>query len=440
MRIRQALAALHPGGSPVLAAVSGGPDSMLLTWALHQCGLLGGIAHVNYQLRGADSGADEALVRAWAQQHGVPVFVHRADPAQCPAGDSLQAWARGERYAFFDRLLEAEGYAACATGHHLDDRIETLLRSLLQGDPYRGMQDIPAQRGRYLRPLHGLSRQEVLDAAASAAVPFRQDLSNDTPAYQRNRIRLELIPVLETLFPGFRTQLPEAQRWASLRGAFAEAQLEPFLDAGLRESPGLRELDWRVFEAQHGAGLLPLLVQAAVRRWGLHGHEAARAADLAAAQAGRQVQTRAGLIVRGRHGLLCYAEAPQAAAVLPVEIAPAALPLRLEHSAWTLELSRAEAPARFGGPDLYLSEQAVEWPLVLRSPLPGDRFRPFGMRGFKLVSDFLTDLKATPADKAACLVLASGTRIAALPGLRIDDRFRLADPERPALLLRFTRK
>jgi tRNA(Ile)-lysidine synthetase-like protein len=246
--------------------------------------------------------------------------------------------------------------------------------------------------------------------------------------------------VIGALFPGFRAQLPAVQEWAGLREDFTARLLEPFLADGLRESPGLRELDWRAFEAQHGAAFLPLLVQAAVRRWGLHGHEAARAAELASAQAGRQVQTRAGLIVRGRHGLLCYAEAPQAAAGLPVEIGPEALPLRLEHAAWTLELSRAAAPARFGGADLYLSEERIEWPLTLRSPQPGDRFRPFGMRGFKLVSDFLTDLKAAPADKAACLVLLSGAEIAALPGLRIDDRFRLEDPERPALLLRFTRK
>ncbi|MBI3810370.1 MAG: tRNA lysidine(34) synthetase TilS, partial [Nitrospirae bacterium] len=193
---------------PVLVAVSGGADSVCLLTLLHEMRervLLPGIelriAHVNYGLRGDESEEDEAFVRELGSKLGVPVDCERVR-LMPKSGGTLQSRARDARYAFFGRLLRERGMTAVATGHTADDQAETVLLWLMRGAGTSGLTGIPVKRaGGIIRPLLGVTRQQVLDYLAFRGMPYRSDSSNGTPRYRRNRIRQEILPALRSLNP-----------------------------------------------------------------------------------------------------------------------------------------------------------------------------------------------------------------------------------------------
>jgi tRNA(Ile)-lysidine synthase len=176
----------------ILIAVSGGRDSMVLTHLLHACNFRIALAHVNYQLRGKDSDADAALVEAFAKHLGVP-FHSTVAWEKAPEGN-LQEAAREVRYQFFEALCAEHAYAFIATAHHLDDRIESLFMHLLRGTGIYGLKGIPVQRGNIVRPMLWADRTMIDAYALQHAVPYRDDTSNETDAYTRNKIRHHLIP------------------------------------------------------------------------------------------------------------------------------------------------------------------------------------------------------------------------------------------------------
>ncbi len=189
----RAFAAAHLSG-PGVVAVSGGPDSVALLRALHEVGA--GpltVGHVNHQLRGADSDGDEAFVRELSAQLGLPVAVKVADPR--PFGGNLEATARRLRYHFLHSL---GGWVA--TGHTLDDQAETVLHHLIRGTGLDGLRGIAAT-GAVFRPLLTVTRADVLDDLSERGQVSRTDASNADPAFTRNRIRAEVLPLLRTFNP-----------------------------------------------------------------------------------------------------------------------------------------------------------------------------------------------------------------------------------------------
>lgn len=201
-------ASLIRPGDAVLVAVSGGADSVCLLTLLHEMreralapGIVLRIAHVNYGLRGDESEGDEAFVRDLGANLGVPVSCERA-PLMPTSGGTLQSRAREARYAFFRRMLQEQGMTSVATGHTADDQAETVLLWLMRGAGMTGLAGIPVKReGAVVRPLLGVTRQQVLAYLAFRGLSYRSDSSNDRPQYRRNRIRQEVVPVLRAMNP-----------------------------------------------------------------------------------------------------------------------------------------------------------------------------------------------------------------------------------------------
>ncbi len=197
---------LIPPGTGVLCALSGGADSMYLL-----CRLLEGrekygwtiqAAHLNHGLR-PSAARDEDFVRDWCRRQGVPLSVGRADAAAFAAreGLSIEEGARTLRYAFLKGAAEREGLALIATGHHAGDNAETVLMNLIRGCGLRGLTGIPERRGNIVRPMLNAVRREIEDYLEEHSVPHVEDETNADPAYTRNRVRLELLPLLEELNP-----------------------------------------------------------------------------------------------------------------------------------------------------------------------------------------------------------------------------------------------
>jgi len=181
-----------------LAMVSGGPDSVALLRALVGLGRRPVVLHVNHGLRGEESREDAEFVRGLCEKLGLDYEERRAELE----GGNLQEEAREERYRFAEQLADERGLSAIVTGHTADDVAETVVLNLARGAGLRGLSGIPPVRGRIARPLILHRRHDVLRYLEYLGQPYRIDPTNLTPKYARNRVRHEILPVLEELYPG----------------------------------------------------------------------------------------------------------------------------------------------------------------------------------------------------------------------------------------------
>lgn len=224
-------------GDRMVVAVSGGPDSTCLLhllaelakkyeWKLH-------IAHVNYRLRGEESDADEALVRKHADSLDIPITVFRLELSDSTS--NLEARLRVVRYEFFESLRMRLGFDLLAVAHTEDDQAETVLLRLLRGAGLRGLGAMRPRDGAVVRPLLFTPKSEVLRFLQENDLAFRIDRSNVDPRFTRNRVRHELLPLLETFNPNIRGTLA---RTALLLANDAEAAEDRFSFPGSEKNDG----------------------------------------------------------------------------------------------------------------------------------------------------------------------------------------------------------
>lgn len=239
---------LLPREGTVLCALSGGRDSMALLHILSQLAEEGGFqvtaAHFNHRLR-STADRDEAFVRNWCREQGIPLTCGAGNVREFARRErlSVEDAARTLRYAFLETAARDMGAARIATAHHREDNAETVLLHLLRGTGLRGLGGIPPVRGRIVRPLLETSRREIDGYVARHEIPYVEDESNRDAAYIRNRLRLEVLPLLEEISPGCGARIAAA------------AELLREEDGHLR-----REAEALVPEASDGAVTLPVPV------------------------------------------------------------------------------------------------------------------------------------------------------------------------------------
>ena len=190
-----------PQDNTFLLAVSGGGDSVVMTHLFHSCGLKFAIAHCNFHLRGDDSDEDMRFVQKLAAEYGVQLFVKEFDTLniQKESGKSVEMVARDLRYHWFEEV--GQDYGFIVTAHHANDNAETLLLNLCRGTGLKGLAGIPARNGRYIRPLLPFPADELHNYATRHNLSFRTDQSNFSEQYQRNKIRLSVLPKLAEINP-----------------------------------------------------------------------------------------------------------------------------------------------------------------------------------------------------------------------------------------------
>ena len=207
-------------GKKLLLATSGGMDSMVMVHLFHELKYEVALAHCNFQLRAVESFGDQKFVQDYAEASEIPIFVTQFD-TEAFAKDyklSTQMAARDLRYSWFYELLETENYDYILTGHHADDNLETFLINLSRGTGLEGLVGIPEQNGKIIRPLLLFSREEIAKYAIEYKIQWREDSSNSSDKYLRNKIRHDLVPLFKELNPKFiasfqktRSFLQEAQ-------------------------------------------------------------------------------------------------------------------------------------------------------------------------------------------------------------------------------------
>ncbi len=232
--------AMLPEGGAVVAGVSGGADSMALLFYLLKIAPERGIsvcaAHLNHGLRGEEAERDEDFVRSYCAAHGVECRVRRADVRAEAArtGQSEETCGRSLRYAFFAELAQERG-ARIATAHTLSDNVETVLLNLARGTGLSGLCGIPPVRDGIVRPLLFLTRAQTEAYCRENGVPFVTDSTNLTPAYARNRLRLEAVPALKSVNSSLEEAVLRMTGTLSEEEAFLSSEAERALAAARRD-------------------------------------------------------------------------------------------------------------------------------------------------------------------------------------------------------------
>ena len=410
----------------ILLTVSGGVDSMVMLSLFVRCGYAVGVAHCNFQLRGAESDEDELLVRDEAARYGVPWYNRRFETAaeMERTGESMEMAARRLRYAWFDELSHAEGYTAVAIAHHADDSIETFFINLLRGTGLRGLTGISIQVGKVVRPLLFASRREILEYAAANHIPYREDSSNRSTKYLRNKIRLGLIPRIREINPKFTSLM--CRNLARLTDAqlFINHGIERIRETAVTSSEGIDTIHLdRIDPAFPQEFVIYELLNSA---YGFKGDVIdALCRALGQGASGRRFYARDHVAVPDRGRILVAPIAPDDECLTTVEKgAPRSY---CGNAVLYYEYCDIDTIKNFGVPEHIAQVDAdrLQFPLTLRRWKEGDWFIPFGMTGRKKVSDFLIDAKVSLPEKQRQFVLLSGEEIVWLVGRRIDDRYRL---------------
>lgn len=417
-------------GKPLLVAVSGGLDSVVLAHLLRQVGQPFHIAHCNFQLRAGESEMDEQFVQALAQQLGAPFHTRRVETEAFASerGISLQMAARVLRYRWFHQVLQDEDLSAIAIAHHLDDQAETLLLNLTRGTGIRGLRGMLPCQEQVVRPLLFAAKEELLEYAQEHQLPWREDATNRTVKYQRNRIRHQVMPVLKEQNPQLLPNIRQTLQQLRFAEALMKEQLEVWREKVVQEGP--REMRFRLQPLQEFAFPEELLHEL-LRLYKVPGDLRDRVGELLEAQPGKELASGRYCLLRDREALVLTHEQqlPQ-----PVEVLEGQQ--QAYYNGWLFtfqEMAWNDYPDLKEPQVAYLDREKIRFPLTLRSWQEGDNFVPFGMKGSKKLSNFFIDEQVPKHEKPQVPLLLSDGVIAWVAGMRTDQRFSISQKTQQAL-------
>lgn len=445
-------------GSRLLIGVSGGPDSVcllhLMTRLRDDLGLSLHAAHLDHGLRGEASDADCRYVLDLCHKLDVPVTAEKVDLAALRRRHSpMEETAREARYSFFCRVAREVQAGGVATGHTADDHLETILLHLVRGAGTRGLCGIEpvtqlrctAGEVRLVRPLLEVRRDETAEYCRHFELSPRTDATNLSLDLLRNRIRLELLPLLRSYNPGFDAILARTARIArDEQQALERWSAKEWPSVAKRDAGVIRLESRRLLELP--VGLRRILLRRAIKeaRGDLRDVSAAHVESLMQAlemQAGKKVRLIGGLEAATGYGEVVVGarEAPQPL----VGEYPLAVPGETCIPGWEVlatvtDREAAEEPCAEGGLAALLDYDAVGPDLVVRSRRDGDRFQPLGMPTDKKLQDFMVDARVPRGRRDEVPIVRSRRHIVWVVDWRIDHRARLTEATRRVLRLRFS--
>ncbi len=421
-------------GDRILLAVSGGVDSVVMANLFAESDFICAIAHCNFQLRGEESEADESFVRSLAAQLEMPVFVERfnVDREAKEKGVSTQMAARDLRYEWFSSLAREKAFDAIATAHNLNDSVETFFLNLARGTGIRGLTGIPDRNEKVIRPVLFASRKEIETYAQSKKLTFREDQSNRETKYQRNKIRHDVIPVLEQINPAFiQTMASNMDRMLELR-KIVERNIDAVRGEYFQKGPGEIRIDTGPLMKLEPAGtwLYELFAP-----YGFSRPQCKDIEHFLQSETGKRFLSPTHQLFKDRDQLILveskpdtferyYLDTPENQPRLPFSIDMELINRN--------ELERIPSERNTA----CLDYDEIQFPLTIRRWQHGDYFFPLGMEQIKKLSDFFVDEKVPVPLKERTWILAHGKKIVWIMGYRIDNRFRIKDTTKQVLLLR----
>lgn len=406
----------HLKGKRLFLAVSGGVDSIVMLHLFQELEYEIAILHCNFQLRGMESDEDESFIINYAEKFQIQIFTQKFDTEKFANENklSIQLAARKLRYDWFNQLLQSEKYDYLVTAHHLDDQVETFLINFTRGTGLEGLTGIPTQNEKVIRPLLLFSRDEILAYANENNIEWREDSSNASDKYFRNKIRHLIVPVLKELNPNFLSSFQDTLEHLKESNALV-------VDA----SKWVYEKVVEEIEDKIQINIAKLLEYSNYKNYlyqwiNPYGFSAWQDIyELVEAQSGKQIFSNSHVLLKDRDVLILYKsdnkldtisfliEKPQETLKFPLNIS----------------LCKVDDIVESTNNTIFVDEEKLQFPLEIRKKREGDYFYPAGMDGKKKLSKYFKDEKYSLLDKDNQWILTSNDKIVWVIGKRVDKNF-----------------
>jgi tRNA(Ile)-lysidine synthase len=417
-------------GKKLLLATSGGLDSMVMVDIFHKLNYSIAIAHCNFQLRGVESFEDQAFVQNYSEVNKIESFVTQFD-TEAFAEDyklSTQVAARELRYSWFYELSDTEDFDYILTAHHADDNLETFLINFVRGTGLDGLTGIPAQNDIVIRPLLIFSRQEIEYYAKENNIEWREDSSNASDKYLRNKIRHNLVPILKELNPDFLSSFQKTQKYLQESKTMAE-DASIMIYQQVAEENG-EDIHFDLNQLKKLPNFKSYLYQW-LKEFGFSAWDDIY--DLVESQSGKQVFSNEFRLLKNRDFLI----------LSPINFVDESEEYFISKNQkevkvpLNLSFCNVSDISKESNTTIFVDEDKLWYPLVLRRWKEGDVFQPFGMEGkSKKVSKFFKDEKLSLLEKENMWLLCSDNQIVWIIGIRQDENFKIRKTTKNILKIR----
>jgi tRNA(Ile)-lysidine synthase len=426
--------ALLNDGSHVIVGVSGGADSTALLLVLLRLGYKCTAVHCNFHLRGAESGRDQKFVEELCRNLDVELVICDYDTVSYAKqkGISIEMAARELRYADFERIMQERGASAICIAHHRDDSVETLLLNLIRGTGLRGLTGIKPKNGHIVRPLLCVSRQDIEEYLKDTDQQYITDSTNLETDYTRNKIRLELLPLMRRINPSADSSIESTTLHLQQAYAFYSQAIEQARKDVVREDGS--NLTINIEKLRNVASAQALLFEILSPL----GFNDAQITDIAASidsQPGTRFCSATHQVIKDREHFTVSPISGIDFSPITVNIEPGKTVQLPNGRTLTITSAPAGTPISKAPTVATFDATLIQGPLEIRLWQDGDWFIPFGMKGRKMASDYLTDCKISVADRKKQLVVTHGQDIIWLIGLRTDNRYRITSNTKQHLIL-----
>ena len=417
----------------ILVTVSGGIDSVVLCHLLKKTGFEFGIAHCNFKLRGKESDDDEIFVKNLAKNLNVSFHVKKFDTQTYAdkSGVSIQMAARELRYSWFEEIRLKYKYDFIATAHHQNDEIETFFINIIRGTGIAGLHGIKAKTGNIVRPLMFADRKQIEIFASKNKIEFREDSSNASVKYLRNKIRHQLIPLLKEMNPDVENSIiKDIKKISQIENVFKLLVEEKKTD--------IVKCDGRLvfidIEKTRALQNKELFLFEFLKSYNFSGDIIKNISGSLKRISGKQFFSSTHRLLKDRTNLII---SPLKDSNIEKEFlikkncsfikTPLHLKFKTVKNSTNLEILKDKNIA-------CINYDNLNFPLTLRKWKQGDFFYPFGMKGKKKLSDFLTDIKLNIFEKENTWLLCNENDIIWVVGQRLDNRYKINEKTERVLI------
>lgn len=417
----------------LLIAVSGGVDSIVLAHLCKMSKMEFSIAHCNFNLRGEESDADEAFVKELAEKMEVPFFTQSFNTLKFAenAGISIQMAARELRYNWFEELSNSMEFDYTLTAHHANDNLETFLINLIRGTGPEGLQGIKDKHHQLIRPLINFSRSEIEEFAQIENLKWREDSSNASDKYMRNRIRHHMVPLMQELNPQLLESFAKTQQHLNESMELVEDYMSLLYPKIISRDVFGYALDIAFLKKVPNSKqvLYQLLKSFGFTEWNdVH--------DLMDAQTGKMVLSDTHRLIKDRNRLL-LTEIQDESINKEYQLEKGEEFVMIPEFG-TLHLTEVEKFDKSATNSIFVPIRKLKFPLLIRKWKEGDYFVPFGMKGKKKLSDYFKDEKFSLPQKEQTWLLFSGEDLVWIINQRADNRFSVEKGDREILKISFS--
>jgi len=416
---------LLTSNKPIVVGVSGGTDSVVLLHILVSLGYDCVIAHCNFHLRMEESNRDESFVRNLAQELKLPLYCIDFQTTEYAKqqGISIEMAARELRYNWFGEILEKCGAQAIAVAHHADDSIETMLMNLVRGTGLRGLTGIAPRNQNIIRPLLCCSRSELEKYLVEHNLSHVEDSTNALSDYKRNKIRNEVLPLLEEINPSVRETLYSEIQHLNGTMEIYQQDIDQITDLIVNKSGDVTKMSIEEIKKQ---AHIPTIMYELLYPYGFSSKIVEQVTEHIDSESGKIFFSETHRLVKDREYLMIEKRKAVDNGIIHIDESETEkyVPFRLTLNKINVNTDFHVSKQRN---TVHVDTSTLKFPLTIRSWQKGDSFYPFGMNTRKKISDYFIDNKLSLPEKEQIRLLLSGNDIVWIIGWRMDNRFRVTN-------------